>query len=428
MLTASLGYGGSESDFLRLANYLARSTDLTIALFSQDYGNSAYTTAQSSTERQTVLLDAPSRSSGGVVGKVHRWLRMCNRLVELKQDHDVTISFLSGPNVLNAVTGDPAKAIVSERGSKAHHVGIPPFRKWFYLNLLDPLVYRRVSKVVPASVGYATEIAAVAGPRLAGKIVPIEGIVSTDTLLKQTEAQADSDVERFCFGPVAVYSGRLDRGKGIDRIIPVFARVLQNIPAARLLVIGDGPLRRDVIGMCTALGLSITESGDPDAHVFLAGYRYEPMRHFRLCRLFLFPSEHEGLPNALIEGVASGIPVVAADCPWGPRSILSDPGDLPLAETINAPVRLRHGTLMPMLHTAAGAMSWHAELCEALQRAPQRRSLANRRTAIARFDIEVTGPQWLRLIDDIASDSENTARNKNSRYRDRKVPNGQVGP
>lgn len=398
MFTASLGYGGSESDFLRLASYLSQRMDVTIALMASDYGSEDYKNDQSKTEFPVVLLSEGHIGRLTLLTKLIRWWRMLRRLRMLKLKYDATISFLSGPNLLNALAGRPENTIVSERGSKLHHVGISPISKLLWLRVLDPLTYRLSRYIVPASKDYAREISMIAGPRLAHKIVPIEGGINARDLINKTMAMPDSDIAGFCNAPTAVFCSRLDNGKGIDLLIPIFARVWRHNPSVRLLIIGDGPMLSILLGLCATEGLSVTTVGDPDAVVFLAGYRVDPVRHFRLCRVFCFPSLHEGLPNALIEGVASGVPVLASDCPWGPRSILTGSEDLEALSKCKPPVKLAHGTLMPMPNTLDGAKVWEAALASALVCAPISRSYASRLAAIARFDIEVTGLQWFNLI------------------------------
>jgi glycosyltransferase involved in cell wall biosynthesis len=398
MFTATLGYGGSESDFLRLARYLSRSMDVTIALMARDYGGADYSAAQTQTDLPVVLLDEGRPASSGPLFKTLRWARMIRRLRRFKRDHDVTISFLSGPNLLNAVSGHPEATIVSERGSKLHHVGIPPRTKWLWLRVLDPLTYRNAGWIVPVSVDYAQEIAEIAGPHLAHKIVPIEGGIDATALIDSTEAPADADITGFCTAPTAVFCGRLDAGKGIDLLIPVFASVRRKMPDARLLIIGDGPLRKALLDRCAEQRLGVTEDGDPAAAVFFAGYRPNPARHYRLCRVFLFPSLHEGLPNALIEGVASGIPVLAADCPWGPRSILASSEDADFAGSSKRPIVMAHGILMPLPDTPEGGAAWEQALLAVLTPPPRRRPFEDCRAAIARFDLEETGRAWKNLI------------------------------
>lgn len=399
MVIPQLGYGGAEGDLIRLARYLAREADVTIALMARDYGGGDYSNAQEELDLPLVLLDGDRPVGRSILSKVGRWWRMLRNLRKLKSEHDVAISFLSGANLLNALAGPEHKTIVSERGSKLHHTGISARSKFLWLRVLDPLTYHRSGKVVAVSKGYATEVMQIAGPHARQKVMAIEGLVEADRLLAAEGAAVDTDIEIFCNGPVIVSCGRLDRGKGVHLLIPTFAKVRHRIPGARLLLIGDGPLTGSMQEKCASLGLSTTTTGDPSAAVFFSGYRAAPSRHYRLATVFVFPSLHEGLPNALIEALATGVPILSSDCPWGPRSVLSGPEDAEDDGPAGLPRRLEYGTLMPLPDTPGGLDVWCAEISRLLADPPPHRSRDECWRSLARFDIAVTGKAWRSLID-----------------------------
>ena len=114
-------------------------------------------------------------------------------------------------------------------------------------------------------------------------------------------------------GPHLVTAGRLSREKGFDLLLAAMPSVLEHFPQARLTLLGDGPCRAELDAQSRQLGLA--EAVD------FPGFQHNPWRYFRHADLFVLPSRYEGLPNALLEALAVGTPVVAADCPGGLREI-----------------------------------------------------------------------------------------------------------
>jgi glycosyltransferase involved in cell wall biosynthesis len=83
-----------------------------------------------------------------------------------------------------------------------------------------------------------------------------------------------------------------------------------------LWICGDGPLREKTSRDIAARGL-----GDS---VKLLGFQQNPYALMRQATVFVMTSDHEGLPNALIEAQGLGIPAVSTRCPYGPDEIIED--------------------------------------------------------------------------------------------------------
>jgi glycosyltransferase involved in cell wall biosynthesis len=82
------------------------------------------------------------------------------------------------------------------------------------------------------------------------------------------------------------------------------------------MILGEGRDRGALEKLAEELGVC--------DRVALIGFRSNPYAYLQRASLFVLSSAWEGSPNALTEALALGIPVVATDCPSGPREILAD--------------------------------------------------------------------------------------------------------
>jgi len=107
--------------------------------------------------------------------------------------------------------------------------------------------------------------------------------------------------------------GRLVEQKGFDILLHALAETRQQSDI-RLIIIGDGPLRRELEEQALSLGIG--------PFVVFLGWLSNPYSHLAHADLFVLSSRWEGLGNVLIEALASGCPIVATDCNFGPSEIL----------------------------------------------------------------------------------------------------------
>lgn len=115
--------------------------------------------------------------------------------------------------------------------------------------------------------------------------------------------------------PVITTAGRLTEQKGLDDLIRAFALLRAQRPC-RLLVLGEGKLRPALQARIQELGVA------EDAE--LLGHLDQPAAAIARSQAFALTSHWEGFGNVLPEAMSLGVPVVATDCPSGPREILED--------------------------------------------------------------------------------------------------------
>ena len=109
--------------------------------------------------------------------------------------------------------------------------------------------------------------------------------------------------------------GTFKPGKGQDRAVRAMPGVLDSVPEARLVLVGDGPSRADVAALVTGLGLGprVVMTGQvPDARTLYGAFD-----------LVASASDAEGLPNAVLEAAAAARAIVATDA-GGTREIVTD--------------------------------------------------------------------------------------------------------
>lgn len=115
---------------------------------------------------------------------------------------------------------------------------------------------------------------------------------------------------------VVLFVGRIEDQKNLKAWLRAFKRIHERNPDTRAIIVGKGSRHKSVSEFAERLGI--------DHIVSMPGYVENPYAYMRKASVFMLSSRFEGLPTVLIESLACGCPVVATDCPSGPREILAD--------------------------------------------------------------------------------------------------------
>lgn len=109
--------------------------------------------------------------------------------------------------------------------------------------------------------------------------------------------------------------GRLIKQKNQKMLINAFCKILPRVPDFKLIIYGEGPLKEDLEKYICERGLK--------GKVLLKGAVHDLENRIYGASLFVLSSEFEGMPNALLEAMALGLPVISTDASGGgPRAII----------------------------------------------------------------------------------------------------------
>lgn len=124
---------------------------------------------------------------------------------------------------------------------------------------------------------------------------------------RDTRSQVRAEFGLTAETPILITVGRLTRQKGHVFLIQSMPAILQKHPETHLFLIGDGELRRPLSALAHELGVQ--------AAVHFLGMRPDVQRLLGAADVFVFPTLWEGMPNALLEAMALGIPAAASSIP-----------------------------------------------------------------------------------------------------------------
>lgn len=139
-----------------------------------------------------------------------------------------------------------------------------------------------------------------------------------------------------------------------------------------LIILGEGKQREYLLKLAKKLKV--------DHLVHLLGFKENPFKYLSKAKFLALTSKFEGFPMVLLEALTCGIPVVAFDCPTGPREIIQDRYNGLLIENQK----------LEQLIIGMNEMLLNKELYKTCR--------LNAANSIEKFSLDVIGHQWMKLM------------------------------
>ena len=205
-----------------------------------------------------------------------------------------------------------AKISASSRISPYRTYSDKLLSKEWVLKYLNPIARRRIDVNVCVSKDMIKAYQEIFGETNHQAIYNIA--YDQDTSIKMSEIIEDAWIADNSI-PLVITAGRLSPGKGFPDLINAIDILKCEMPI-KLAILGEGESRKELESLIKSKNLEDT--------VRLLGFQSNPLKYFNKANVFVLSSYFEGLPNVLIEAMASGCSVVSTDCPTGPREVLQD--------------------------------------------------------------------------------------------------------
>lgn len=285
--------GGAERVMVNLAKFFSENGyDTTLVTSFRD----TWEYPLASTVKRLTLEESEIKQS-----RIRRNLSRIKKLRNLckSEKPDILVSFMEEPNfrAILATRGLPVKTLVSVRNdpNKEYAGRLGAFVGKVLLPMADGCVFQT---------------------KEAQEWFP-QKIQKKSRIIYNAVKDEFYHIERKPNRGEIVTCGRLTEQKNHAMLISAFAEVVEQYPYATLKIYGEGALRKALQEQIDAAGLS--------GKAFLMGATNDVGKALQTADLFVLSSDYEGMPNALMEAMAAGVPCISTDCPCGgPKDLFGE--------------------------------------------------------------------------------------------------------
>ncbi len=288
--------GGAQRVMSVLAEYLVNS-DYDVLLINDFESNVKSNEYRLSPKIHRVYLQKENK--GNIVIKNIKRINELRRIIRMEKP-DTVLSFLGRPNfrMLLSTIGIKSRKIVSVRNDPNKEYG-SSFIKKVITNLIFLLADGYVFQTPDARKYFIKKI------QNNSKIIfnPVDEKFYNTKIVENKKN--------------IITVGRLEKQKNQKLLLDAFELITKEFPNENLIIYGEGTLEKELKDC--AMKKNIFEK------VFFKGNVSNVENELSKAKIFVLSSDYEGMPNALMEAMASGIACVSTDCPCGgPRLLIEN--------------------------------------------------------------------------------------------------------
>ena len=296
-LIHSLSSGGAERVMVNLCNHLSQQHKVVLITLVQQ--PSFYTLKK---EVHLECCKVPTKSQSNLFKSLYDYYYCLKTLRGIIKKHqlEILVGFTTTVNILTILAGRRAgiPTIVSERNNPEVYR-----LSWLWERLRNK-IYPKTQLLVVQNQGIKNYFSQIMP---SSKIKILANPVAAE-LQERLQQSTTLPRER-----IILSVGRLDNNKGQDIALKAFAHLQSK--DWQLVLVGDGENK-------TQLQQWVSHHHLEDRVVF-AGKQTDVATFYQKAAVFLFTSRSEGFPNALIEAMYFGLPVVSTNCPYGPGELIT---------------------------------------------------------------------------------------------------------
>lgn len=290
----TLNKGGAERVVANISNYLAkRNNEIHIVTTLKE--KSFY-----KLNEKINLYGLDNRIKYNFIMKNIKRLKKLKKILE-EVNPDVIISFLPEPSyriLFLKMFNHKLKVIVSVRNDP----------KMEYTSIINRAVMKILYPLAEGFVFQTKEAQEYFDKKIQKKSVIIPNPINEEFICEPYNGKREKKI---------VTVGRLEEQKNHKMLIKAFSKLPEGLSEYKLIIYGEGSLRPELEKQIKELNLL--------GRVFLPGQVDDVKNRIYKAGLFVLSSNYEGMPNALMEAMALGVPCASTDCPCGgPRFLIKN--------------------------------------------------------------------------------------------------------